>query len=61
MPGSFALLRLTNDRVRLRTFFEAQGLLIQEWDRVRADWLTVTPNPAQGEVHNARFGNVTVP
>jgi len=33
------------DAARIRTFFEAQGLLIQEWDRVRADWLTITPQP----------------
>jgi phosphoserine phosphatase len=35
------------DTTRIRTFFEEQGLLIQEWDRVRADWLTITPQPAQ--------------
>jgi phosphoserine phosphatase len=35
------------DAARIRVFFEAQGLLIQEWDRVRADWLTIAPsNPA---------------
>jgi len=33
------------DTTRIRTFFEEQGLLIQEWDRVRADWLTITPQP----------------
>ena len=26
-------------------FFEDQGLYIQEWDRVRADWLTITAQP----------------
>ncbi len=31
------------DRIRIRGFFEAQGLLIQEWDRVRTDWLTLEP------------------
>lgn len=25
----------------IRAFFEAQGLVIHEWDRVRADWLTI--------------------
>jgi phosphoserine phosphatase len=35
------------DTARIRTFFEEQGLLIQEWDRVRADWLTITPQPSQ--------------
>ena len=31
------------DRLRIRAFFESQGLLIQEWDRVRTDWLTLRP------------------
>jgi HAD superfamily phosphoserine phosphatase-like hydrolase len=26
---------------RIRELFEAQGLVIQEWDRVRTDWLTI--------------------
>jgi phosphoserine phosphatase len=34
------------DSPRIRTFFEDQGLFIQEWDRVRADWLTITPQPS---------------
>ncbi len=34
------------DAARIRTFFEEQGLFIQEWDRVRADWLTITPQPS---------------
>jgi len=25
------------------SFFEANGMLIQEWERVRTDWLTVRP------------------
>jgi HAD superfamily phosphoserine phosphatase-like hydrolase len=29
------------DRLQVREFFESQGLLIQEWDRVRTDWLTL--------------------
>jgi len=28
-------------RLRIREFFESYGLLIQEWDRVRTDWLTL--------------------
>ena len=28
-------------RLQVREFFESQGLLIQEWDRVRTDWLTL--------------------
>ena len=31
------------DRYRIRGFFDSHGLLIQEWDRVRTDWLTVRP------------------
>ncbi|MFZ0963510.1 MAG: haloacid dehalogenase-like hydrolase [Terriglobia bacterium] len=38
------------DSTRIRTFFEAQGLFIQEWDRVRADWLTITPQPSPARV-----------
>ncbi len=34
------------EALRIRTFFEEQGLFIQEWDRVRADWLTITAQPA---------------
>jgi 2-hydroxy-3-keto-5-methylthiopentenyl-1-phosphate phosphatase len=29
------------DRQRIRSMFEQQGVLIQEWDRVRTDWLTI--------------------
>jgi hypothetical protein len=31
------------DRLHTRQFFESYGLLIQEWDRVRTDWLTLRP------------------
>jgi phosphoserine phosphatase len=31
------------DHARIRTFFEANGMLIQEWERVRTDWLTLRP------------------
>ncbi len=41
------------DATRIRTFFEEQGLFIQEWDRVRADWLTITPQPANPSVRPA--------
>jgi len=33
------------DAPQIRAFFEQRGLLIQEWDRVRADWLTIAPSP----------------
>lgn len=29
------------DRTRIRALFEQHGVLIQEWDRVRTDWLTI--------------------
>jgi len=29
--------------LEIRTFFEGHGLLIQEWDKVRTDWLTIGP------------------
>lgn len=31
------------ERYRIRSFFEANGRLIQEWERVRTDWLTLRP------------------
>jgi len=30
-------------RLRIRQFFESYGMLIQEWDSVRTDWLTLRP------------------
>lgn len=29
------------ERYRIRAFFETNGMLIQEWERVRTDWLTL--------------------
>ena len=29
------------ERYRIRGFFETNGMLIQEWERVRTDWLTI--------------------
>ena len=31
------------ERLRIRQFFELHGMLIQQWDRVRTDWLTLRP------------------
>jgi phosphoserine phosphatase len=31
---------------QVRALFEANGLIIQEWDRVRTDWLTIRPSAA---------------
>ncbi len=34
------------DPAAIRAFFESQGLAIQEWDKVRTDWLTIRPSQA---------------
>jgi len=31
------------DRPGIREFFESHGMLIQEWERMRTDWLTLRP------------------
>ncbi len=31
------------ERYRIRSFFEANGMLIQEWERVRTDWRHLVP------------------
>jgi HAD superfamily phosphoserine phosphatase-like hydrolase len=36
-------------RPRIRAFFESFGVMIQEWDRVRTDWLTLRPVTAEAE------------
>jgi phosphoserine phosphatase len=38
------------DRHHIRTLFEQQGVLIQEWDRVRTDWLTIAAGSVPGPV-----------
>lgn len=38
------------DSTRIRAFFETQGLLIQEWSRVRTDWVTIRSSPSLCEV-----------
>ena len=43
------------DRNQIRAFFESHGLLIQEWDRVRTDWLTLR---RAGEEHSEAAGAV---
>jgi len=30
-------------RFKIREFYESYGMLIQEWDSVRTDWLTLRP------------------
>src|SRR6201993_3892957 len=41
------------ERYRIRSFFETNGMLIQEWERVRTDWLTVRPAAESASVSEA--------
>ena len=41
------------ERYRIRSFFEANGMLIQEWERVRTDWLTLRPTGEPVEAKGA--------
>jgi HAD superfamily phosphoserine phosphatase-like hydrolase len=34
-------------RLKIRKLFESHGLLVQEWDKVRTDWLTLRPAEAE--------------
>jgi HAD superfamily phosphoserine phosphatase-like hydrolase len=43
------------NRLRIRAFFESYGVMIQEWDRVRTDWLTLRA-VSVGEVEAATNG-----
>lgn len=48
------------ERYRIRGFFEANGMLIQEWERVRTDWLTVRPAvepTSEGEADRPNVGS----
>jgi HAD superfamily phosphoserine phosphatase-like hydrolase len=36
------------DASRIRGLFEAYGLQLQEWNKVKTDWLTITPDRATG-------------
>ena len=36
-------------RLKIRKLFESHGLLVQEWDQVRTDWLTLRSAEAEGE------------
>jgi HAD superfamily phosphoserine phosphatase-like hydrolase len=33
---------------QIRDYFESEGLILQEWDRVRTDWLTIRPLTGDG-------------
>ncbi|HET9384394.1 MAG TPA: HAD-IB family phosphatase [Gemmatimonadales bacterium] len=38
---------------QIRALFEGQGLVIQEWDRVRTDWLTIRDGAGDGAIRLA--------
>lgn len=38
---------------QIRSLFEGQGLVIQEWDRVRTDWLTIRDGASDGAIRLA--------
>jgi 2-hydroxy-3-keto-5-methylthiopentenyl-1-phosphate phosphatase len=42
------------DRLRIRAFFESYGIMIQEWDRVRTDWLTLRAMSVEPEAASAK-------
>jgi len=42
------------DRLRIRAFFESYGVMIQEWDRVRTDWLTLRAISVEPEAASAK-------
>jgi HAD superfamily phosphoserine phosphatase-like hydrolase len=42
------------ERLRIREFFESYGVMIQEWDRVRTDWLTLRAVGLEAEPANAK-------
>ena len=37
------------DSTRIRSLFESRGFLIQEWDKVRTDWLTFSEIPGRDD------------
>jgi 2-hydroxy-3-keto-5-methylthiopentenyl-1-phosphate phosphatase len=41
-------------RPQIRAFFESYGVMIQEWDRVRTDWLTLRAVAAEAEAVAAK-------
>jgi phosphoglycolate phosphatase-like HAD superfamily hydrolase len=42
------------NRLRIREFFESYGIMIQEWDRVRTDWLTLRAVSVETEAASAK-------
>jgi phosphoserine phosphatase len=48
------------DATQIRVFFEARGFLIQEWDRVRTDLVTLRPSGAENAAGAERVGAIIV-
>ena len=48
------------DAAQIRAFFEARGFLIQEWDKVRTDLLTLRSTGGEGEPAASRAGATVV-
>jgi HAD superfamily phosphoserine phosphatase-like hydrolase len=48
------------DAAHIRTFFERRGFLIQEWDRVRTDLLTLRSTAVESEPAQTRVGATLV-
>jgi len=42
---------------QIRALFEDQGLVIQEWDRVRTDWLTIRDGASDGVIRLDKAAN----
>src|SRR5207249_12326073 len=49
------------DSSRIRAFFETQGLLIQGWDKVRADWVTIGSSLSPAEAKAEKLPDVVSP
>jgi HAD superfamily phosphoserine phosphatase-like hydrolase len=48
------------DRAQIRAAFERKGLLIQEWDKVQTDMLTIIPTQAETEISRVSVNAATV-
>ncbi len=42
-----------SDAAQIRSLFESHGLLLQEWGKVRTDWLTISENPSSASSETA--------
>jgi phosphoserine phosphatase len=49
------------DSSRIRAFFETQGMLIQGWDKVRADWVTIGSSLSPSEAGAKKLPDAVSP